>query len=719
MNELHTAPDAGRLPSRRRVLSAAVATAATSALLSLAPEPIRPSAPAAREVPPPVAVEPPAPRFTGEVLLGEPLHRVLVPVAAFGPLPDGTGVALMVASGSPGRISVVRVGDGRRLADLPLGEDDDRRASAWALAIDAATHTGVVGTTDGRVYVVDLATLTHRAVADVPDDGPFFERAIPDGDGGFLMTSYGDGLVYRYAPTGDEWSSFGPFGSGNDYSIGLARAGSKVFVGTGTNDPGLFQFSLDGGDVQRIDLPPAADGDVRSFVYDLAYWHGYLCARVDPEDRLYVRDLNKDEWVLTLDGAAPGLAVSYAGDDTAGFYYSGLDQKLRHLDPTRMEEPAAPDHSVSAFRGHGWVANAAGERVLVTTNASGRMHLWNPATRESELVDGDVAPGALLIRSVGGTPDGAVLASAMATIDRVARYDGGELAADFEPGGAEFTHLGSSGQVESFGTSGADVVVGSYPGARLRRLVGGADGPTSATTGEEEGSDVVVLAPDQDQDRPVDILDLGTRLVVATTPDYGQVDGAVVVVSADFERQRTFRGLVPGQSPLCLAPFETDRVVLVGTGSAAGLGAAPSEEDGRVLKLDLVAREVVASTVAVPGERNVSALAADAGGLVWGWTRDTLFQLDPETMAVMLMRRYRIGRDTGDYVTGRQLHDDGDHLVGCAGGEVFRIEKATLTHEVLAEGTNLHRGPDGDLYYSRGARLYRWVSGNTSATNLG
>ncbi|RZU61561.1 hypothetical protein [Zhihengliuella halotolerans] len=715
MNELHTAPAAGRLPSRRRVLSAAVATAATSALLTLAPEPA--SGPGA--APQPVPVEPVPPRFTGEVLLGEPLHRVLVPVGAFGPLPDGTGVALMVASGSPGRLSVVRVADGQRLADLPLGDDDERRAAAWALAIDAATHTGVVGTTDGRVYVVDLATLTHRSVDNVPDDGPFFERAIPDGDGGFLMTSYGDGLVYRYTPATDTWASFGPFGSGNAYSIGLARAGAKVFVGTGTNDPAIYEFSLDGGEPQRIDLPPAAGGDVRSFVYDLAYWSGHLCARVDPENRLYVRDLNKDEWVLTLDDAAPGLAVSYARDESAGFYYAGLDQELRHLDPTRMEEPARPDHSVSAFRGHGWVPNAAGDRVLVTTNASGRMHLWNPRSAETELVDGDVAPGALLIRSVGATPDGGVLASAMATIDRVARYDGGDLAADFAPGGAEFTHLASSGQVESFGTSGGDVVVGSYPGARLRRLRDGADGPTAGTSGEEADGDVVVLAPDQDQDRPVDILDLRTRLVVATTPDYGQIDGAVVVVSPDFERQRTFRGLVPGQSPLCLAPFESDRVILVGTGSAAGLGAAPSEEDGRVLKLDLVSREVVASTVAVPGEPNVSALATDASGLVWGWTRNTLFQLDPVTMTIMLVRRYRIGRDTGGYVTGRQLHDGGDHLVGCAGGEVFRVDKATLAHELLAEGTNLHRSPGGDLYYSRGARLYRWVSGNTSATNLG
>ncbi|MCO1339035.1 hypothetical protein BJH93_09055 [Kocuria polaris] len=713
MNELHTAPAAGRLPSRRRVLSAAVATAAASALLTLAPEPIQ--GPAA----PPRPLPPPAPSFTGEVLLGEPLQRVLVPVGAFGPMPDGTGVALMVASGSPGRLSIIRVIDGHRLADLPLGDDDERRAAAWALAIDAATHTGIVGTTDGRVYLVDLATLTHREVEDVPDDGPFFERAIPDGDGGFLMTSYGDGLAYRYTPATDEWDSFGPFGSGNDYSIGLARAGTKVFVGTGTNDPGIYEFSLDGGEPRRIPLPAAADGDVRSFVYDLAYWHGHLCARVDPENRLYVRDLNKDEWVLTLDDVAPGLAVSYARDETGGFYYSGLDQKLRHLDPTRMEEPAQPDHPVSAFRGHGWVHDASGQRVLVTTNASGRMHLWNPQSQQTELVDGDVAPGALLIRAVGGAPDGGVLASAMATIDRVARYDGEDLAADFEPGGAEFTHLASSGQVESFGTSGTDVVAGSYPGARLRRLSDGADGPTVATTGEEADSDAVVLAPDQDQDRPVDILDLGTRLVVATTPDYGQVDGAVVVVSPDFVHQRAYRGLAPGQSPLCLAPFEADRVVLVGTGSAAGLGAAPSEEDGRVLKLDLATGRVSASTVAVPGERNISALATDADGMVWGWTRNTLFQLDPETMAVMLVRRFRIGRDTGDYVTGRQLHDGGDHLVGCAGGEVFRVDKATLAHEVLAEGTNLHRSPGGDLYYSRGARLYRWVSRNTKTTNLG
>lgn len=696
-----------------------------------------------------------------EVLVGSPLQQVVIPVAGWGRTPDGRDIAVMVAAGSPGTITVIDAKSGAALEAFELHaeeEEEDATASAWAVAVDSESGTAFVGTTDGRAFLIDTATMSLAPVSGVPADRPFFERAVPDGDGGFLATTYGDGRLLRFTPTppddraagsapgGGTWREYGPFGEENAYSIGLARAGTDAYVGTGTSEPAVFKVGLTDGRIERIDLPapkPSYSGE-RTFVYDLAVSGDYLFARVDPENRVYIRNTATGHWTASIPDVAPGLAVQHPGSSHPALFFAGLDQRLYEYDPVARTRPVRRSLRVSALRGAGWIRLPGRRRRyrLTTTNATGMLLTWDATTGASGRIRADVKAGSRPIRSLGAGPDGRLFAGAFGTAYSVATYTPQPLTDEFQDGSGRFGTLPCHGQIEAFGVHGHDLLAGSYPGANLQRLMrwnplapaGHSNSPLSARLGNlldpdaeaprrrtsgsravetpEDGLDHVKvdldLAPDTGQDRPVCLLSHGGRVLVGTAPDYGQTGGALTIVDPAFTAQRSYRDVVPGQSPLCLAPGRTRDEALAGMGPAAGYGAEAAAAEGRVARIDLRTGEVLASTVPVAGEMNVSALALDADdGTLWGITRNSVFQLRVPDLRVLRAQRYGDRRDSARYVTGRTLHDAGTALMGCAGGDIFEIDKATLARRLIARGTNLVRLESGELYYSRGSQLFR------------
>ncbi|WP_309081907.1 hypothetical protein [Zhihengliuella sp.] len=654
----------------------------------------------------------------------------------------------MVAGGSPGRISIIAAETGAVLKEIELPATDgmgtEDSASAWAVAIDSARSLAFVGTTDGRSFLVDTGSFEVFTVEGAPAEDLFFERAVPDGAGGFLATTYGEGRLLHYSPSSSDpgkgrWREYGPFGDGNDYTIALASVGNYAYVGTGTRDPAVFRVRLADGQIQRIDLPGPEDGREadRSFVYDLAVSGDYLFARVDPENRIYVRALSAATWIDSIDGAAPGLAVAPPGSSRAALFYAGTDQRLYEYDPTTRQQPVRRSMEVSALRGAGWMRpGAAGSDHLVTTTVTGTLLLWDRASDESTRIRSEVRGGSRLIRSLGLGPSGELVAGAFGTTYSVATYRPKPLPASFVEGDADFGTLPSQGQIEAFCTHGYDLFAGSYPGASLRRLLrtnplappaeqrpidrshlteGGLASlvgdrhPDGRTAVPDDDAEEIDLAPGEQQDRPVALLSHAGFVIVGTAPDYGRIGGALTVVDPELTWQRTYRDTLDDHTPLCLAPG-VGHSVIVGTGPGAGLGANVPSGHGRVVAMDVRSGEILASVTPVPGERNVSALAVDeADGTLWGITGSAVFQLRRDGLEVLRSEVYEQRSDSERYVTGRALYDAHEKLIGCARGRLFEIDKRTLTRRVLGHGTNLVRLESGEIYYSRGSQLFRQV----------
>ncbi|MGG5751839.1 hypothetical protein ACQ3I4_04350 [Zafaria sp. Z1313] len=685
--------------SRRTVLSVSLSTMIALGLAGSTlrdPQAPGPGGPGLPLVPPPD----PGP---GEHALGTPMETVVVPAAAFTEGSDGVAVAVMVASGAPARVSIVSLRTGRRVADRPLDEDGDASATVWALAADAASGRVLLGTTQGRVYLLDPGGWELSEI-DGPDgvESPYFQRAAALPDGGFLVTSYPDARLHHYDPARGTWTSHGSLGEGNDYAIGVAVRGGHAYVGTGTEDPAVFRVRLADGETARIDLPdPPPDAPRRDFVYDVAATRRHLFARVESEAAVYVRDLVDGRWVDRFDGVLPGLVAAENGEDV---YWTDEEHRVHCYDGAEgRSRPLPGGFVVSRFRGGAVFRpqSGGGSPTLVTVNASGRILGWDLEAGKDVGHASDVAPGALRLRSLGVDPQGRILVSALASTGHVRRYD---------PAGGAFDRLASSGQVESFGVVDGAVLAGAYPGAVIRRL---GSGPSTPPRDPPSAADDGGLRIPDGQDRPVAIVEAaGGLAVVATTPVYGQSDGALSVVDVAAGSVETHRGIVPGQSPLCLAADPASGTVFAGTGGAAGLGSrAARAGDGRVLAFDVRSGRVLASRIPVPGDPNIAALVLDARGRLWGLSSNAVFELDPASLDVVRVGRHSQRADSGSYVTGRTLTDGGDVLYGCWGGGIHRIDKETLGVTAVGEGQHMVRAPDGSLYYARGARLYRRVLG--------
>lgn len=630
----------------------------------------------------------------GEVALGAPVTETLVLNAAFTTLSNGTPAMVAVASGTPAVVSLVDARTGKQIGTRPLPGAEES-VSVWAITTDPHSNVVAFGTTSGRAFTFVPDSLNLTELPSPPGSGRLFlERAAWSDSGSILFTSYPDARLLEYLPTSRTWRDHGSFGDGNKYSMGLALRGHDAYVGTGTRAPSVWHVDLVSGTKRNVGLPSPVDANVqRDFVFDLCASGHYLYARVQAENRVYVRDLERSQWIDGVSDIAPGLVAS--GEDDGTVYMTRADQRVVRYDPARKAATELnPAFAVSSFRGAGWQqlgVEADGES-LVTTNASGKLLMWNEKSGASEVQHTDVAAGAFSIRALGIDGRGEVYVGGLATIPSAAVYS---------PTSNSFTTVPMRGQVEAFAWAHGSMLAGTYPGGNIQRF--GTD-----------ASGAVILEPatsiGHSQDRPVAMAEApGGLVAVVSIPDYGAKGGAISFVDLNRATTRVYRGIAGDHSMLSVAVDAAAGIAYAGSGASGGYGTRKSVRDGRIVALDVASGEVVSSLVPVPGEPNVSALVLDADGQLWGLTLETIFRVDTQAMKVVTRKSYSSRNDSSIYYRGRSLWDDGDQLIGCAGGSIFAVDKATLKKNDFAEGSNLVRRSNGDLYYSRGADLYRWT----------
>ncbi|MGP9838277.1 hypothetical protein [Arthrobacter sp. 179] len=623
------------------------------------------------------------------------MAAIIAATATFTRDTRGEPLTAYVASGEPAQMSLVNTRSGHLVSSAALNGGAGQSVSTRALATGAKDRKIYIGLQDGRAYSYDVDT---RKLVKLPA-GPAMSRdaywnAAGLDDGRILFTTYPTARLLAYDPKDETWRDFGRLGAKNKYSMGISTVRNIAYVGTGTADPALWQVDTLKGTKRRIPLPESKKNVKRDFVYDTAVVGTHVFARVDSEDVIYAYDAQERKWGGEISGAVRGLAASEPGEPAALYWVSSSGELHSTEVASDRDHVLAGGESVSTLRGHTW-QKITGERAsLVTINVSGDILRWDRDKDKLTQKSSAGTPAPVQIRCLGVESEGRVLVGGYGTTSYFV-----ELSGD---GAADVQHA-LRGQIESFGTSGDDLLVGTYPGAIIHLLHGGSDSFSAP---------VASWSLEQGQDRPVAIEDLGEgRAAIASIPVYGRSGGALTFLHVEDGIEKAVTNIAPNRSPLTLA--HSKGRLYVGTGATGGLGTARDPGDGTVILVDSHSGQIEKTVIPVPGDATVSTLMFDADGMLWGWSVDTIFELDSETLKVKRKKRYSKARDTKSYARGRNLVDVGQQLAGCARGKVFLIDKADLTRRDIARGGNLVLSGNGELYYSRGSKVYRWsfVSG--------
>lgn len=637
---------------------------------------------------------PAAPRAAvagAEESLGYPIEgRVLSQEQSQGVDAEGRPQAYWVTAGNeetPGMFQAtdVRSGEVVFAERLPAG------VNSWASTFSAADGTVYFGMTEGQLY---SWTPGDDAVTELgvpfPGEGIWRLDAAPDGV--VFGGTYPGGKLFSFDPATGAFTDHGQAVPGETYARALEADEDGVWVGTQPRAR-LTRFDRASGAFTQVTLPPQYD--THEVVYDMTLARGYLLLRVQPSNDLLVYDTGSGEFVNTVPGIS-GRAISAPDPSGRYVYFRIASQGIVAYDlDTHTYAPVG--WGPNAFPGSwAWVDLADPDfpgLSLVMTYYYGRIYAWNPQTRKTRYIgEADLQGAPNTITTLGSGPDGGVYVGAFLSPPGMARFD---------PDTGATTLLAGAGQIEGFGTYGDHLVFGRYPGAGLLDF----DTTRPWSNGTNPGPPVTIA---DEQDRPQAFARVGDLMAVGSVPKSGRLGGALSLWDPATGEVVTHRNVVPDQSVVSLA--ERDGLLYGGTSINGGYGIDPVATEAELFVADPATGDVLDRIVPVPGGRAVNGLTFDDDGTLWGVSDGTLFTYDPGARAVTRSERL-FPRSTSMYGHDRQLYfrDDG-YLYVTSSGSLWRVDPSTwATTELASSGVgSLAADEEGNLYYARGAALYRW-----------
>lgn len=626
-----------------------------------------------------------------EEWLGYPIEgRVLSQEQSQGVDAEGRPQAYWVTAGNeetPGMFQVtdVRSGEVVFAERLPAG------VNSWASTFSVADGTVYFGMTEGQLYSWKPGDDAVTALG-VPYPGQGIWRLDAAPDGVVYGGTYPGGELFSFDPATGAFVNHGQAVPGETYARTLEADDDGVWVGTQPRAR-LTRFDRATGEFTQVALPEQyATHDV---VYDMTLAREYLLLRVQPSNDLLVYDTGSGEFANIVPGIS-GRAMSAPDPSGRYVYFRIASQGI-----------VAYDLDTHTYAPVGWAPNAFPGSwawadldhpdfpglTLVMTYYYGRVYAWNPATRKTRYIGESGLQGAPnTVTTLGSGPDGAVYVGAFLSPPGMARFD---------PAVGATTLLPGAGQIEGFGAYGDHLVFGRYPNAGLLDF----DTTRPWSNGTNPGPPVAIA---DEQDRPQAFAQVGDVLAVGSVPKSGRLGGALSLWDPATGEVATHRNVVPDQSVVSLA--EHDGMLYGGTSVNGGYGIDPVATEAELFVADPVTGDVVHRQVPVPGGRAVNGLTFDDDGTLWGVSDGTLFTYDPEARAVTRAEQL-FPRSSSMYGHDRHLYfrDDG-YLYVTSSGSLWRVDPDTWTPTELASSGvgSLATDEAGNLYYARGAALYRW-----------
>lgn len=637
------------------------------------------------------AAAPPAPVVGAEESLGYPIEgRVLSQEQSQGVDADGRPQAYWVTAGNEETPGMFQVTD-LRSGEVVFAERLPAGINSWASTFSAADGTVYFGMTEGQLYSWTPGDDAVTALG-VPFPGEGIWRLDAAPDGVVFGGTYPGGELFSYDPATGEFANHGQAVPGETYARTLEADEDGVWVGTQPRAR-LTRFDRATGEFTQVALP--AQYATHEVVYDMTLAREYLLLRVQPSNDLLVYDTGSGEFVNIVP-AISGRAMS-APDPSGRYVYfriASVGVVAYDLD-THTYAPVG--WGPNAFPGSwAWVDLDDPEfpgLSLAMTYYFGRIYVWNPETRKTRyLGETDLQGAPNTITELGSGPDGAVYVGAFLSPPGMARFD---------PATGTTSLLAGAGQVEGFGTYGDHLVFGRYPNAGLLDF----DTTRPWSVGTNPGPAAVIA---DEQDRPQAFAQVGDLMAVGSVPKSGRLGGALTLWNPATGAVVTHRNVVPDQSVVSLA--ERDGLLYGGTSVNGGYGIDPVATEAELFVADPATGDVLHSVVPVAGGRAVNGLTFDDDGTLWGVSDGTLFSYDPDARAVTRAERL-FPHGTGMYGQDRDLYfrDDG-YLYITSSGSLWRVDPEAWTVTELASSgvSSLASDEAGNLYYARGAALYRW-----------
>src|SRR5690606_391379 len=155
------------------------------------------------------------------------------------------------------------------------------------------------------------------------------------------------------------------------------------------------------------------------------------------------------------------------------------------------------------------------------------------------------------------------------------------------------------------------------------------------------------------------------------------------------EKFTTFTGVVKDRAIASLC--YTGKVLLAGTTIYGGLGAKPTEREGKIVGWDVEQNKKLFEFVPIKGLTAITYLGIAPDGKLWGFADATIFVMDLKTRK--LLKTIKITDISSDAthiwrVGFLDFHKNG-FIYGAATGKFFRVNPKTYELTVLKEGVGL------------------------------
>ena len=640
--------------------------------------------------------------------LGQPVAAVILQGVAFGEGAGGAPEVYFAVNGEPATFYAVNA----ETREVTFSRELPGFDVVWAITAAADGNIYFAGTRDGDVY---RYSPTDREIENLGSNGtgyPWTWDLVAANDGKvYGSTSRGAGVFEIDTESGTS-RAFATEFTPEDYARGIGTSEDALYIGVGMTAH-LFRADRETGEIREIEVPNS--GRSGSSI-SRAWAYGDRLLVRSGGSRLFVLDRKDYGWIR---GEENRIEFDYdlsppSPYDPNRIYYKRGDRLYRYDLAADTVEPVDADTPLptNPMRGFGWFVPengaAAGRPVLGGLTEFGEFLVYDPVKESLEIDAPRVEPQGVPIQSAEFGPDGLLY---------LGGYQGG--LAVWDPETAEVVRrLPQLPQSEGIGFFEGEVFFGTYGSARIYRYAPDKPVDFGHTPDNNPG---LVFQLGHRQDRPFALEPGGGKLFIGSVPGYGVVGGALTVYDGESGEWRVFPEPIPEQSIIGLAWGE-DGLLYGSTSVFGGLGSRPSAERAKVFAWDPEMESLIRSVApeipdidAVP--LAIGDLSFGPDGRLWAAAQGTLFVMDPETFEVVRSKTvFPSDWDLTHYWRPVYLRWGDDGLLYTSLDRrmvVFEPERWEVLHRG-GPATTLVRDPEGDLYFSRQATLFR-LSGNTKS----
>jgi hypothetical protein len=523
----------------------------------------------------------------------------------------------------------------------------------------------------GGSSVIDLgATIGGQTIASLAAgaDGTIWGGTYPGGD------------IFSYQPGDGTVRDYGQAVAGESYVTALLPTGSGVYFGT-QPDTDFGELDPGSGSITQLPLPAAFAGQAGK-VGGLSTAGSRVFVAVEGgASAALVWDTASERWVATIEPFADDTVSPPDPGNRDYVYYRGGSGIVRYDIATLTGSKLgwAPN---AIPGGWAWVslggASYPGRTLMFTYYAGDRIYGDNRRTNATYELTPDAQGSGDQLICLGEGPDGDVYAGAFLTPPGMGQWN---------PSKDAWTLLPGSGQVEGYGSYNGELVFGRYPQGTLYY--------DDTARGWKPSAPVSI---GHDQNRPVAFAQAGNLEAVGSVPVSGRLGGDISLWDPATGGITVYQDPVPGQTPESLV--DAGGLLWGGTSIDGGYGVKPTATAGELFAFDPASGKVVFQVVPKQGARNVSGLALDASGDLWGLADSTLFEFNVTTRQVIREEALASSVDGSMYGIEHKIVFADGGLFATTDEKLFQVDTGSW------KARTVYGGPASDLTRDAGGRLY-------------